>query len=85
MDDAFPFRVNIMKPYTFKNLTIDQLIYSYMLSRSRHVVEIVSRILVIRLHVFWQQFYSHLKTAENYKLCVTDNYLIKKSTQSCTF
>ena len=71
MNDAFPFGINILKLYSLKNLTIEQLIYNYMLSRSRHAVEIASRILVVRVHFFWEQFYSHLELRENAKLCVT--------------
>ena len=52
VNDAFPFGINILKLYPLKNVTIEQLIYNYMLSRSRHAVEITSRILLVRFHFF---------------------------------
>ncbi|XP_064108098.1 putative nuclease HARBI1 [Macrobrachium nipponense] len=38
-DDAFPLLENIMKPYSHANLTKEQQIYNYRVSRARNVVE----------------------------------------------
>ena len=51
-DEAFPLREDIMKPYHNRNLTEEQRIFNYRLSRARRVVENAFRILVNRFRVF---------------------------------
>ena len=51
-DDAFPRKPFLMKPYPERNLSIEQRIFGYRLSRARRVVENGFGILANRFRVF---------------------------------
>lgn len=51
-DKAYPLKTNLMKPYPFRNLSTNQRIYNYRLSRACHVVENAFGILANRFRVF---------------------------------
>ena len=38
-DDAYPLRLDLMKPYPFRNMEHQQRVFNYRLSRARRVVE----------------------------------------------
>lgn len=51
-DEAYPLRIDLMKPYPFRQLDHNQRVYNYRLSRARRVVENAFGILANRFRVF---------------------------------
>jgi hypothetical protein len=50
-DNVFPLMENLMKPYSRNNLNNEQLIFSYRLSRSHHIVENAFGIMASRFQI----------------------------------
>ena len=51
-DDTFPLKNNVMKPYSSRNLSIEQRIFNYRLSRARKIAENAFGILGSRWRIF---------------------------------
>lgn len=80
-DDAFPLLENLMKPYSRSNLTIEQQIFNYRLSRARRVVENAFGILANRFRVFHTNINLSPEKATKIALscCYLHNYLKMKN------
>ena len=61
-DDAFSLRNYLMKPYSTKNLTQEERIFNYRLSRARRVVENAFGILANRFQVLLSTMQHHAET-----------------------
>lgn len=80
-DEAFPLRIDLMKPYPFRNLDHGQRIFNYNLSRARRTVENAFGILANRLRVFLSNIAlepEKVTTVTLAALCV-HNFLRKKA------
>ena len=84
-DDAFPLKYHIMKPYPMRNLSKEQRIYNYRLSRARRIVENAFGILANRFRVFLSPILSPGNTEKIVLAsCVLHNYLRTKSPKRYT-
>jgi len=54
-DDAFPLMENVIKPFSIRNLSKEETIYNYRVSRARRIVENVFGILTSRFRIFLSQ------------------------------
>ena len=78
-DDAFPLRLNIIKPYTDCNLDVKKFIANYRISRARRIIENTFGILVARFRIFYRPINAKEGHVESYtKAAVAlHNYLMR--------
>ncbi|CAI6354065.1 unnamed protein product [Macrosiphum euphorbiae] len=76
-DDAFPLRINLMKPYSKRKLSNKEVIFNYRLSRARRVVENAFGILVWRFRVFLGPIELQPSTVDKviWSVCALHNWL----------
>ncbi|KAK5648279.1 hypothetical protein RI129_003171 [Pyrocoelia pectoralis] len=79
-DAAFPLQSRIIKPYPFRNMTRQQRIFNYRLSRARRVVENAFGILANRFRVFLTTINLSPNKVQDITLacCVLHNFLRKE-------
>ena len=80
-DDAFPLNAQLMKPYTHRNLTKEQHIFTYRLSRARRVVKNAFGILAHRWRVFLTTITLSPERVTDilFAACCLHNLMIKKN------
>lgn len=79
-DDAFPLRVDMMKPFRQADLTFqDRKIYNYRVSRARRIVENAFGILASRFRIFHTPINLEPNKIESVVMatCVLHNFLMK--------
>lgn len=85
-DAAFPLSDKILKPYPFRNMTHDQRIFNYRLSRVRRVVENAFGILANRFRILLTTINLSPEKVQIITLtcCVLHNYLRRECPQFVT-
>lgn len=80
-DSAFALNKNLMKPFPFKNISYEQRIFNYRLSRARRVVENAFGILSSRFRVLRRTLKLDLENVDAIVLacCALHNYLSKNA------
>lgn len=79
-DDAFPLRLDIMKPFRQGDLTsIERKIFNYRLSRARRIVENVFGIMAARFRIFHTSINLEPRNIDSIVMacCVLHNFLMK--------
>lgn len=64
-DDAFSLSENMMKPYSTNNLTQEQRVFNYRLSRARRTIENVFGILSTKWRIFRTTIKANVSTVES--------------------
>lgn len=85
-DNALAINENLLKPYPRRNLTHDQRIFNYRLSRARRIVENAFGILAERFRVLKRPIQINVHNVPKVVMasCALYNYLRKKSSNYIT-
>ncbi|GFN89963.1 hypothetical protein PoB_001646900 [Plakobranchus ocellatus] len=77
-DEAFPLLINLMKPFPRRNLTFEQRVFNYRLSRARRHVECSFGVLSNTWRILLKSIETNTVTAIEYvkAVCVLHNFLL---------
>lgn len=80
-DEAFPLKPYLMRPYPGKDLSHEEKVYNYRLSRARRVVENTFGIMCSRWRLLFRAICANEKNINHYvkAICVLHNFLMKKN------
>ncbi|KAI6171705.1 DDE Tnp4 domain-containing protein [Aphelenchoides besseyi] len=83
-DGAFPLLINLQKPISKRNLTDEERIFNYRISRGRRVIENVFGILAAKWRVLQKPIETSVQTADQIikALVVLHNFLIEEAVTS---
>lgn len=65
-DDAFPLRLNIIKPYSQCQLDVERFVANYRISRARRTIENSFGILAARFRIFHQPINAKVEHVQSY-------------------
>ena len=86
-DDAFPMKPCLLKPNPGQQLSMEERVFNYRLSRARRIVENAFGIATARFRVFRRPICAHVDTANavTKAIVVLHNYLMKRTDHSNNF
>jgi len=70
-DDAYPLKSYILKPYSKRNLTHEEMIFNYRLSRCRRCVECAFGIMCSKWRLLYKPIETKIEKAENIARAIT--------------
>ena len=84
-NDAFPLRINLLKPFGHRNLSTEEKVFNYRLSRARRVVENAFGILASRFRILLRPIDLKVDTIELLvkAACAIHNWLRMTSPANC--
>jgi hypothetical protein len=87
VDDAFPLKSYMLKPYSIRNLTAEQRIFNYRLSRARRNVENVFGHICQRFRILRQPIQLDPKKVEIIVMCICclHNFLLRNQESRMTY
>lgn len=88
-DDAFGLKMHMMKPFPFQNLSLEERIFNYRLSRTRRIIENVFGIATSRFRIFRRPIIAKVETVASITkaVVVLHNFLmsLKSTKDKCSY
>lgn len=79
-DEAYPLMTNLLKPYSRKHLTLENLNFNQRLSRARKTIECTFGIMVAKWRLLSKPIETHEKTADDIikAICILHNTILAR-------